>query len=63
MPLESSGYYANRAERSAEAVAQAGMITKDELARWLETHRAELAAGRFLGGQLHLFVWGTRPAA
>jgi ubiquinone/menaquinone biosynthesis C-methylase UbiE len=63
MPLESSGYYANRAERSAEAVAQAGMITKDELARWLEAHRAELAAGRFLGGQLHLFVWGTRPAA
>lgn len=63
MPLESGGYYANRAERSAEAAAQAGVITKEELARWLQVLRAELAAGRFLGGQLHLFVWGTRPAA
>ena len=31
--------------------------------RWLEALRAEIAAKRFLGGQLHLFVWGTRPAA
>lgn len=60
MPLESGGYYANRAERSAEAAAQAGMISKEEQARWLQVLRAEIAAKRFLGGQLHLFVWGTR---
>jgi len=63
MPLESGGYYANRAERSAEAAATAGAITGDEKARWLEALRAEIAAKRFLGGQLHLFVWGTRPGA
>lgn len=63
MPLESSGYYANRAERSAEMAAQMGVITSDERARWLQALRAEIAAKRFLGGQLHLFVWGTRPSA
>jgi ubiquinone/menaquinone biosynthesis C-methylase UbiE len=61
MPLESGGYYANRAERSAEAAATAGAITSVEKARWLEGLRAEIATKRFLGGQLHLFVWGTRP--
>lgn len=60
MPLEVAGYYANRAERSAEAAATAGSITSDEKARWLDALRAEIAAKRFLGGQLHLFVWGTR---
>jgi ubiquinone/menaquinone biosynthesis C-methylase UbiE len=63
MPLESGGYYANRAERSAEVAVQTGAITGDEQARWLQAFRAELAAKRFLGGQLHLFVWGTCPAA
>lgn len=62
MPLESGGYYANRAERAAEVAVQTGAITSDEEARWLKAFRAELAAGRFLGGQLHLLVWGTRPA-
>jgi SAM-dependent methyltransferase len=61
MPLETAGYYAARAERSAEAAAETGAITSDEKARWLEALRAEIAAGRFLGGQVHLFVWGTRP--
>lgn len=61
MPLESAGYYANRAQRSAELAAQTGAITADEQAQWLEAHQTALAAGRFLGGQLHLFVWGTRP--
>lgn len=63
MPLETAGYYANRAERSAEAAVQSGLITNEERMRWLEAHRAEVAAGRFLGGQLHLFVWGMRPLA
>ncbi|RPI43901.1 MAG: methyltransferase domain-containing protein [Betaproteobacteria bacterium] len=61
MPLEAGGYYANRAERCADVAAQSGLITPDDRARWLEAHRADVAAGRFLGGQLHLLVWGTRP--
>jgi SAM-dependent methyltransferase len=63
MPLETGGYYANRAERSAEVAVQTGAITADEQTRWLQEFRAELAGKRFLGGQLHLFVWGTRPPA
>ena len=63
MPLETGGYYANRAERSAEVAVQTGAITADEQKRWLQEFRAELAGKRFLGGQLHLFVWGTRPSA
>jgi hypothetical protein len=63
MPLETGGYYANRAERSAEVAVQTGAITADEQTRWLREFRAELAGKRFLGGQLHLFVWGTRPPA
>lgn len=63
MPLETGGYYANRAKRSAEMAAQMGVITSDEQARWLETIRAQIAGKRFLGGQLHLFIWGTRPTA
>jgi len=61
MPLESGGYYVIRAERSAEVAVQIGAITGDEQARWLEALRAEIAGKRFIGGQLHLFVWGTRP--
>lgn len=63
MPLETGGYYANRAERSAELAVQTGAITSDEQARWLQALRTEIASKRFLGGQVHLFVWGTRPAA
>jgi SAM-dependent methyltransferase len=63
MPLETGGYYASRAERSAEAAATAGVITSDEKARWLEALRVEIAARRFLGGQVHLFVWGMRPGS
>jgi len=62
MPLEAGGYYAVRAERSAEAAAAAGAISRDELTRWLETLRQQIAGQRFLGGQVHLFVWGTRPS-
>lgn len=60
MPLEAAGYYAVRAERSAQAAAEAGDVSSDELARWLKTLQEEIAAKRFLGGQVHLFVWGTR---
>jgi ubiquinone/menaquinone biosynthesis C-methylase UbiE len=61
MPLESGGYYAKLAERAAHDAVEAGAITKAEHARWIETLRAEMAEGRFLGGRLHLLVWGTCP--
>ena len=63
MPLETGGYYATRAERSAEAAAKAGAITDEEKKRWLTTLKDEIFAKRFLGGQVHLFVWGTRDKA
>lgn len=62
MPLEAGGYYANRAERSAEAAATAGVITRAEMEGWIKTLWEQIAAKRFLGGQVHLFVWGTRQA-
>lgn len=61
MPLEATGYYAQRAERAAEAAARLGVITSDEREGWLHLLRLQISAKRFLGGQLHLFVWGTRP--
>ena len=60
MPLEAAGYYAARAERSAEAAAAAGAITGEEMAGWLKMLREQIAAKRFLGGQVHLFVWGNK---
>ncbi|HSE93563.1 MAG TPA: methyltransferase domain-containing protein, partial [Methylomirabilota bacterium] len=55
-----AGFYARLAERRAAVAVQAGAITVDEQREWLAALRAEQAAGRFLGGQTHLFVWGTR---
>jgi hypothetical protein len=60
MPLDTGGYYARVAERAAEMAFEADAITKDECATWLEALREEMAAGRFIAGRLHLFVWGTR---
>lgn len=63
MPLETGGYYAGRAERSAQVALQTGAVTAEEHASWLEVLRTEIAGKRFLGGQVHVFVWGTRPGA
>lgn len=60
MPLDAGGYYARAAERCAEVALEAGAITNDECAEWLRALRGEMAAGRFIAGRLHLFVWGTR---
>ena len=62
MPLERDprGFYANFAKRAAQNAAQAGAITQPELAGWLEQFEEVLRGGRFLGGRLHIFVWGTR---
>lgn len=55
---EPGSFSAGLAERAASVAAQAGAITGEERARWVETLRAETAAGRFLGGRLHIFAWG-----
>ena len=60
MPLDSGGYYARAAERAGEIAHEAGVISKNECVTWLEALRKEMAAGRFVSGRLHLFVWGTR---
>jgi arsenite methyltransferase len=61
MERDPAGFAAQMAARRAAVALQAGAITEDEHRAWLATLRAEQAAGRFLGGQTHLFVWGTRP--
>jgi SAM-dependent methyltransferase len=55
-----NGFAARMAERRAAAALEAGAITSEEQRRWLAALREEREAGRFLGGQTHLFVWGTR---
>jgi ubiquinone/menaquinone biosynthesis C-methylase UbiE len=62
MPLERTpeSFYARFAERAGEVAAEVGAITGDEHAGWLDALRAEQDAGRFLGGRLHVFVWGIR---
>jgi hypothetical protein len=35
-------------------------ITEDERQQWLDQLRAVQAAGGFVAGLTHLFVWGTR---
>jgi len=63
MPLERDpqGFYANFAKRAAQTAAEVGAITHSELAGWLEQFQDVLASGRFIGGRLQIFVWGTRP--
>ena len=62
-PLErnADGFYAGMALRRADIALQSGAITEEEQERWLGQLRELQAAGGFLGGQTHLFIWGTRP--
>ena len=53
-------FYANLAQRAAQAAAQAGAINTDELANWLAELQRVLDEDRFMGGRLHIFVWGTK---
>ena len=53
-------FYADLAQRAARAAAEAGVITAAELEAWLAELRALIDKDRFIGGRLHIFVWGTR---
>jgi SAM-dependent methyltransferase len=63
-PLERdpSGFYGWNAEMRADAAMKAGAISEAERQRWVAALHAEQVADRFLGGQVHLFAWGTRPS-
>lgn len=56
------GFYARLAEMWAGAAARSGAVSEDEQQAWVTTLHAEQAAGRYLAGLTHLFVWGRRPA-
>ncbi|MDP8921346.1 MAG: methyltransferase domain-containing protein, partial [Chloroflexota bacterium] len=57
-----TGFYAtNAGARWADIAVQVGAISGEERQRWLDQLCAEQAAGGFIAGLTHLFVWGTRP--
>jgi SAM-dependent methyltransferase len=63
-PLETElqSFYANMADRCAEAAVKTGMVTELEGRRWLDAFREQGAQGPIVAGRLHIFVWGRRPA-
>jgi ubiquinone/menaquinone biosynthesis C-methylase UbiE len=62
MPLEraAGSFYADLAERAGRTAAKVGAITEAESAAWIQSLREVIQGNRFLGGRLHVFVWGTR---
>ena len=63
-PLETDprSFYANLAERSADAAVKAGAITEAERSTWLDALHAQRARGPAIAGRLHIFVRGRKPA-
>lgn len=63
-PLETDprGFYANLAERCADAAVKAGAITVAERNAWLNALHSQQARGPVIAGRLHIFVWGRKPA-
>jgi SAM-dependent methyltransferase len=62
LPLEREpvGFYGRMVVRAADVALESGAITRPEHERWLAELRAEQAAGRFLGGRVHVFCWGVK---
>lgn len=62
-PLETDlqSFYANMADRCAEAAVKTGVITELEGRRWLDAFREQGAQGPIVAGRLHIFVWGRKP--
>ena len=63
-PLETDprSFYANLAERSADAAVKAGAITEAERSTWLDALHGQRARGLAIAGRLHIFVRGRKPA-
>ncbi len=56
-----AGFYAtNAGTRWANIAVQVGAITEAERRHWVTELETEVAAGGFVAGLTHLFVWGTR---
>lgn len=53
-------FYADLAQRAARAAAHAGVLSSAELEAWLAQLRAVIDNDRFIGGRLHIFVWGSK---
>jgi len=62
-PLETDlqSFYANMADRCAEAAVKTGAVTELEGRRWLDAFREQGAQGPIVAGRLHIFVWGRKP--
>jgi ubiquinone/menaquinone biosynthesis C-methylase UbiE len=62
MPLErkAESFYADLARRAGQGAVETGAITEGERTKWLAELEATVSSGRFIGGRLHLFVWGVR---
>jgi ubiquinone/menaquinone biosynthesis C-methylase UbiE len=57
---DADSFSAGLTERAADVAHRAGGISADERDRWLAVVRADRAAGRFMGGRVHLFAWGVK---
>jgi len=57
-----AGFYAtNAGERWADVAVKVGAITDAQRRRWTDQLHAVQAAGGFVAGLTHLFVWAVRP--
>jgi ubiquinone/menaquinone biosynthesis C-methylase UbiE len=59
---EQQSFYANMADRCAEAAVKMGVITERESRAWLDAFHEQGARGPIIAGRLHIFVWGRKPA-
>jgi ubiquinone/menaquinone biosynthesis C-methylase UbiE len=59
---EQQSFYANMADRCAEAAVRMGVITERESRAWLDAFHEQGARGPIIAGRLHIFVWGRKPA-
>lgn len=61
MSLErGAGFYSNMAERAAQLAAKVGAVTTVEADAWMNDLHEQLRNNTFMGGRLHIFVWGRR---
>jgi ubiquinone/menaquinone biosynthesis C-methylase UbiE len=57
---ERQTFYANLADRCAEAAVKMGVITESESRAWLDAFREQGIQGPIIAGRLHIFVWGRK---
>jgi SAM-dependent methyltransferase len=60
LETDPQGFYADLAERSADAALKAGAITEPERSTWTAAFQAQRTRGPVIAGRLHIFVWGRK---